>query len=216
MYKSVALDLPMTKDLSTLIKKMPKEDCLHFIRVLGALKRTKSSDLKFERLFRRLAHLKNQSVADIQLIEEFYRIHFDLFKFYFKISDLCQEDFEASIKNGYEQLLAFKLYASELQGKFAPLHHLMKNHKSFFTHKLDDVSIKGLTILMNEYAKNPKQLVELATVKQKFTENCFSSRDERLLTIEPDFYTLSELVQLSSCFLLLNHANLEADFADTT
>lgn len=40
MYKSVALDLPMDKDLSAIIKKMPKDDVLHFIRVIGSQSKT--------------------------------------------------------------------------------------------------------------------------------------------------------------------------------
>lgn len=51
-----------------------------------------------------------------------------------------------------------KLHANELQGRFRPLEHILKNYKCFFTHGVDDISIKGINILLNAYAKNPKKI----------------------------------------------------------
>lgn len=168
----------------------------------------------FMRLFNRLAILKNQSISDIQLIEEYYRIHFDFNKRYFAIGHESRQEFESNIKNGYEQLIAMKLYSNELHGSYNSLQHLLKNYKTFFSHGLDDVSIKSIIILMNEYCKNPKKLNDFASFRLKFSSFCFSGRDERMLTNDPEYYSPSQLNQLTSYFLLLNYANLTSDFND--
>jgi hypothetical protein len=105
--------------------------------------------------------------------------------------------------------LAVKLYSGEIAGisHFKPLTHLLKNHRKFFTRGLDDVSIKAVNLFMMHYCKNPKLLRELTEVREKFASYCFSGREERLLTIDITMYTPSQLVQLNSCFLLLNNAS---------
>jgi hypothetical protein len=112
--KNATLDEYNSKWFSNEMKGLNKDETNRLIKIVGYLQRSDNRFSMFRSLFRHFAFLKNKSLADIQCIEEYFRIHEMFFTKHFRYEEKCQGVFEDWIKVAGEQIVAFKLYSSEL------------------------------------------------------------------------------------------------------